>query len=229
MTRGRTVPCRPERVFRVIRVCLIDDHETVLLGLRAMLEDAPDLHLTWAGTTVAEFLDSDVDTDIILLDLRLSDGSSPERNVTALQRTGAPVLAFTSAENPYHIRRAAQAGICGVLRKSESAPAIVAAIRTAATGETVPGLDWAAAIDGDPDLPAVGLSERQRDVLSLYASGEDAAAVASVLHISPQTVQDYVARIRTKYAESGRPARNKMDLYKRAVEDGYLPIPEVGS
>lgn len=213
----------------MIRVGLIDDHETVLLGLRTMLEDAPDLQLTWAGVTVPEFLDAGVDIDLILLDLRLSDGSSPERNVEALRRTDIPVLAFTSAENPYHIRRAAQAGISGVLRKSESASAIVAAIRTAATGDTAPGLDWAAAIDGDPDLPSVGLSERQRDVLSLYASGEDAATVAATLCISPQTVQDYVARIRTKYAESGRPARSKMDLYKRAVEDGYLPIPENGT
>lgn len=124
----------------MIRVGLIDDHKTVLLGLRTMLEDAPDLQLTWAGVTVPEFLDAGVDIDLILLDLRLSDGSSPERNVEALRRTGIPVLAFTSAENPYHIRRAAQAGISGVLRKSESASAIVAAIRTAATGDTAP--DW---------------------------------------------------------------------------------------
>lgn len=212
----------------MIRVALVDDHETVLLGLRAMLADVPDLDLVWSGATVPEFLAAGVDVDLVLLDLRLSDGSSPELNVRALHETGAPILAFTSAENPYHIRRAAQAGISGVLRKSEAAADIVASIRAAASGETVPGLDWAAAIDGDPDLPAVGLSVRQREVLSLYASGEDAATVASVLHLSPQTVQDYVARIRTKYAESGRPARSKMDLYKRAVEDGYLPMPEAG-
>jgi len=212
----------------VIRVALVDDHETVLLGLRAMLADVPDLELVWSGATVPEFLAAGVDVDLVLLDLRLSDGSSPELNVHALHETGAPILAFTSAENPYHIRRAAQAGICGVLRKSEAASDIVASIRAAASGETVPGLDWAAAIDGDPDLPAVGLSDRQREVLSLYASGEDAGTVAAMLHLSPQTVQDYVARIRTKYAESGRPARSKMDLYKRAVEDGYLPMPEAG-
>ena len=212
----------------VIRVALVDDHETVLLGLEAMLAEVPDLVMVWSGATVTEFLAAGVEVDLVLLDLRLSDGSSPELNVHALHATGAPILAFTSAENPYHIRRAAQAGICGVLRKSESAADIVSSIRSAASGETVPGLDWAAAIDGDPDLPAVGLSARQREVLSLYASGEDAATVASALHLSPQTVQDYVARIRTKYAESGRPARSKMDLYKRALEDGYLPIPEAG-
>lgn len=212
----------------MIRVALVDDHETVLLGLRAMLADIPDLDLVWSGATVTELLASGAEVDLVLLDLRLSDGSSPELNVRALRETGVPILAFTSAENPYHIRRAAQAGICGVLRKSAAAADIIASIRAAASGVTVPGLDWAAAIDGDPDLPAVGLSERQREVLSLYASGEDAATVADVLHLSPQTVQDYVARIRTKYAESGRPARSKMDLYKRAVEDGYLPMPEAG-
>ncbi|MFJ7624450.1 DNA-binding response regulator, partial [Rhodococcus erythropolis] len=43
---------------------------------------------------------------------------------------------------------------------------------------------------------------------------------------APQTVNDYLQRIRQKYAAAGRPAPTKTDLYKRAVEDGVLPIPE---
>lgn len=86
--------------------------------------------------------------------------------------------------------------------------------------------EWAAAIDGDPGLDEVGLSPRQLEVLELYASGEKADRVARLTGLAPQTVNDYLQRIRQKYAAVGRPAPTKTDLYKRAVEDGVLPIPE---
>lgn len=66
----------------------------------------------------------------------------------------------------------------------------------------------------------MGLSERQREVLALYASGEKADRVARMTGLSVGTVNDYLRRIRTKYREAGRPAETKIDLYRRAVEDG---------
>ena len=60
---------------------------------------------------------------------------------------------------------------------------------------------------------------------SLYASGEPAARVAQLTGLTADTVNAYLARIRQKYAEAGRPARNKTELFKRALEDGWLPIP----
>ena len=212
-------------VDEVLTVALVDDHEVVQLGLRSALASEPDIDLVWAGATVTEWLASGIRPHLLLLDLRLADGSSPQANVDAVVAEGIPVLAFTAAENPFHIRQAARAGVSGVLRKSEPAEVIVSAIRQAAAGGTVPGLDWAAALDSDPQLSQVGLSPRQQEVLALYASGADAATVARVLGIQPGTVPDYVSRIRYKYADAGRPARSKMDLYKRAIEDGYLPMP----
>ncbi len=43
------------------------------------------------------------------------------------------------------------------------------------------------------------------------------------------TVNDYLLRIRAKYAQQGREALTKVDLYKRAVEDGVLPPPRLGN
>ena len=62
-------------------------------------------------------------------------------------------------------------------------------------------------------------------MLGLYASGESAARVASLTNLSTDTVNDYLGRIRQKYAEVGRPASTKTDLYRRALEDGWLPFP----
>lgn len=205
---------------------VVEDHESVVLGLGAMLAAEPDLELACAAPTVQELLARNVRLDLAILDLRLEDGSSPKSNVEQLRAAGIETLIFTGAENPYLVRSAARAGVLGVVRKSAPAAVVVEAIRTAASGGQVVSTDWAAAIDGDPDLGDVGLSPRQLEVLELYASGEKLDRVARLTGLAPQTVNDYLQRIRQKYAEAGRPAPTKTDLYKRAVEDGLLPIPE---
>lgn len=210
------------------RIGLVEDHESVALGLRAMLVGEPDLELTAWAPTVGELLAAEADFDLVVLDLRLADGTSPKANVEALRDAGFEALVFTGGENPYLVRSAARAGVLGVIRKSEPASKVVEALRVAASGGHVMTTDWAAAIDADPDLPDVGLSPRQREVLALYASGEKVARVARLTGLAEQTVNDYLNRIRRKYAEAGRPAPTKTDLYKRAVEDGWLPIPHYG-
>ena len=215
------------------RIGLVEDHESVAIGLGAMLGPQPDLTLVATAGTVAGLL-ADPECllgdrwslDLVVLDLRLADDSVPEDNVRALRENGVEVLVFTGADNAYLVRSAARAGVLGVLRKSEDVAAVVAAVRRAASGEQVVTTDWAAAIDGDPQLSSVGLSPRQEEVLTLYASGEKASRVARLTGLSEQTVNDYLGRIRQKYSDAGRPAPTKTDLYKRAVEDGWLPVPE---
>ena len=208
------------------RVGLVEDHESVAIGVSVMLEDEPELELVCIATTVSEMLAQNVALDLAILDLRLADGSSPKSNVEQLRAAGLETLIFTGAENPYLVRSAARAGVLGVVRKSEPTAVVVDAIRAAASGRQVVTTEWAAAIDGDPGLDEVGLSPRQLEVLELYASGEKADRVARLTGLAPQTVNDYLQRIRQKYAAVGRPAPTKTDLYKRAVEDGVLPIPE---
>lgn len=207
------------------RIGVVEDHESVVLGLRAMCADQPDLELVASADTVSELIAQAPDLDLAVLDLRLSDGSSPLANVEMLRALGLGVLVFTGGENPYLVRSAARAGVLGVVRKSERAATVIDAIRVAAGGGQVVTTEWAAAIDADPQLSDVGLSPRQREVLALYASGEKAARVARLTGLSEQTVNDYLNRIRHKYAAAGRPAPTKTDLYKRAVEDGWLPVP----
>lgn len=198
----------------------------MVIAVRTMLAAHPRLNLVAAAPTVAELLDGGAELDLVILDLRLADGSSPTGNVADLHAAGLPTLVFTGAENPYLVRLAAKAGVLGVIRKSAPTAVVVDAVSAAAAGEQVVTTEWAAAIDGDPLLDAVGLSERQREVLALYASGEKADRVARMTGLSAGTVNDYLRRIRTKYRETGRPAETKIDLYRRAVEDGWLPVPE---
>lgn len=208
------------------RIGIVDDHEAVVLGVASLLSGRPDLSVTASSDTVEAFLAQQPEVDLVLLDLRLADGSSPTTNINALHDAGFAVLVYTGAENPYFVRLAAKAGVLGIVRKSAPLELVVEAITAAAHGQPIVTTEWAAAIDGDPDLASVDLSPRQQEVLALYASGEAADRVARLTGLSKETVNDYVGRIRTKYAAAGRPASTKIDLYRRALEDGLLPLPE---
>jgi len=212
--------------MRAARIAHIDDHETVRLGFASMLLGEPDLELVLSTTSVSDVLPRARDFDLVVLDLRLSDGSTLTHNLQSLHEVEARVLAFTGADNLPDLRTASRAGVLGIVRKSEAREVILDAVRQAAAGHSVVTTEWAAALDSDPQLPSAMLSPKEREVLALYASGEKSVTVAHRAGLSTNTVAEYVRRIRTKYAIVGRPAHTKIDLYKRAVEDGILPVPE---
>jgi DNA-binding CsgD family transcriptional regulator len=84
----------------------------------------------------------------------------------------------------------------------------------------------AAAAVGFPGIRRPALSARQREVLEAYVSSSDLLpTVARRLGMDPETVKTHLRRIRAKYADVGRPAPTRRDLYVRAVEDGVLPPP----
>lgn len=209
-----------------LRIAHVDDHETVQLGFASLLADQPDIELVTSVTRVEQLVPHLDGLDLVVLDIRLSDGSTVEHNLRVLHEHGAKVLAFTAADNPTELRAASRGGVLGIVRKSESKDAILDAVRTAAAGLTVATTEWAAALDADPLITSAGLSPKEREILALYASGDKSVTVAHRAGLSAGTVAEYVRRIRYKYAIAGRPAHTKVDLYKRAVEDGILPSPE---
>jgi len=204
-------------------VGIVDDHPSVVLGVTAALNAQPDLHVVAAGGTVTELLSHRIRLDVALLDLMLADGSAPAANIAQLAHHRIPVLVFTSGDRPDLVREASRAGAAGMIRKSEEPQVIADAVRTALDHGVVASADWAAAIDADPTFVSAELSEREAEVLTLYASGETAERVAELLFISKNTVLDHIQRIRAKYAAVSRPAPTKVDLYRRAVEDGLVP------
>ncbi|QWT24558.1 response regulator transcription factor [Subtercola sp. PAMC28395] len=209
----------------VTKVAVVDDHAFVSAALAAILADHPSLQLVGDAPTVPALLTLDLAPDLVVLDLRLADGSSPVNNVGRLRDAGAEVLAYTSAEHPQLIRAAAKTPLLGLVRKSAPLDTLVDALEAAATGFVAPSADLASALSSDPEVKDAGLSDQESRVLALFADGLKTQIVSSELGIAPGTVEDYVRRIRAKYARVGRPAHNKVDLYKRALEDGLLRSP----
>jgi DNA-binding NarL/FixJ family response regulator len=208
----------------MVTVAIVDDHESVRLGLRTACRDA-GFTVTGEAATVAELLPvlREAPTDMVVLDLSLGDGSSVTENVKRLQDAGSAVLIHSIADRVQAVREALAAGAAGVIPKSAPTGTVIDAIRTVAEGGVLNNLEWASAIDADNDFARAKLGQRERDVLHLYASGLPLKAVAAQLGIAHSTAREYLDRIRVKYVEVGRPAPTKVDLLRRAVEDGILP------
>lgn len=209
------------------RVALIDDHESVRLGLAAACSRAGAGDVVFDGSTVADYLRwrkeaNEAPADVVVLDLMLGDGATVSENVAQLVWDGSQVIIHSVADRPAAVREALAAGALGVISKSSRTDDVVAAIETVARGEHLDNVEWASAVDGDRAFGDAQLSTREREVLRLYAAGLPLKAVAERLGIAYSTAKENITRVRVKYVEVGRPAPTKVDLLRRAMEDGLV-------
>ena len=208
-------------------VALIDDHESVRLGLEAACLRDGEQRVVFSGGTVKEYLtwratSSEPPVDVVVLDLTLGDGTTVTENVTTLVADGASVVIHSVADRPASVREALVAGAAGVVSKSSTLDDVLEAIHTVARGEALNNVEWASAVDGDREFADAQLSTREREVLRLYAAGLPLKAVAERLGVAYSTAKENITRIRVKYVEVGRPAPTKVDLLRRAMEDGIV-------
>lgn len=210
-----------------IDVAVVDDHPIIRDGMTGWVA-APGSGITvvaTAATVDALLAGAGRRADVVLLDLDLGDGTTAERNVAAIRAAGPAVLVLSASDRPAAVRDAMRAGARGYVLKHEEAAGLRAAIEAVAAGTdwVSPRLAWIFATDDAPDRPA--LSAQETRTLRLYATGMPIKSVARRLGISEETAKQYVRRVREKYAQAGRAAPTKLDLYHRAVEDGHLSSP----
>jgi DNA-binding NarL/FixJ family response regulator len=230
-------------VTGVITVAAVDDHPIVRDGLASWLlaEPGPATTTTTAGAGAGEADAITVvgtaptvdallagpgrDAQVVLLDLDLRDGTTVDGNVAAILAAGPAVLVLAASDKPPSVREAMRAGALGYVLKSEEPATVRAAIAAVAAGADwiSPRLAYILATDDAPDRP--GLSPQEARALRLYATGMPMKSVARRMALSEETAKQYVGRVREKYARAGRAAPTKIELYHRAVEDGYLPLP----
>lgn len=208
------------------RIGVIDDHPAMVLGLTAALNAHPSIHVVAAEATAEQLLAAENrlghdGLDVVLLDLHLHDGSTPSQNISRFAHTGAAVLVHAGDVEWALLREAARAGAVGMIRKSAPLASLVRAVLTAARGESAPDPDWSRALgEAAPARPR--LTEREADVLRRYVAGGTAESVGTALFVTRETVHDHIRRIRAKYVKAGREAPTKIDLLRRAIEDGLI-------
>ena len=204
-----------------ITLAIVDDHDSVRLGVKAGAQEAGYLVVEHADSVQALLGKLKEPPRVVVLDLSLADGSSPATNVKKLIQFGSKVLIYSIADNKDKVNEALREGAEGIVSKSQDMTTLFEAIRLSANGITINTTETVAAIDNDISFRA-NLSERELQVVRLYASGMTLKSVAYELKLSKYTVKEHIDRARDKYSKVGRPVTGKSELLIRLIEDGLF-------
>ena len=197
-----------------LRVMLVDDHEIVLMGLRTLLEDQPDLAIVSEATTAAEAI-AEADhslPDLILMDVRLPDASGVEacREIRA-RHPEMRVIMLTSYPDDNAVMASIMAGAAGYVLKQTRGRALIEAIRTVSAGGslldpavTEKVLERIRSAAGSADDKLAQLNQQERHILALLADGKTNRQIGEALHLSAHTVKNYVSDILKKLGVARR-------------------------
>jgi two-component system, NarL family, response regulator DevR len=205
-----------------LRVMLVDDHEVVRDGIRALLSGAEDIVVCAEAGSVREAVAEAERAlpDVIVMDVRLSDGSGIEatRDIRA-QRPATQVLMLTSFADDEALFASIMAGASGYVLKQIKGGELVRAIRAVGEGQSL--LD-PAVTKGVLDRLRKGkhllkdeklarLSPQEERILGLVAEGRTNKQIGEELRLAEKTVKNYVSSILAK-----------LEVARRAEAAAYL-------
>lgn len=180
------------------RVFLVDDHQLVRAGMRALLDPVADIDVVGESANGLEAQAGVIETepDVVILDVTMPDLDGVE--VARLLKERHPTLRILMVSmhlRPEVIERALSAGADGYMFKHGQTLQLVEAIRTVARGQTFlpPGVELA--MPGSTGSESEPLTPRQRQVLRLIAEGKSTKAIAGELEISVKTVEHHRAAL----------------------------------
>ena len=211
----------------MIRIAIIDDHEMVREGLRAILQTEPDFEIV-AESESAEGIVELVDqtkADLILLDARLPGVSGPEAcRLLAASHPETAVLIVSTYSDDELVNQCIQAGAKGYLIKDIERFSLKESIRAVHRGEAALSPAVAAKVlarlrhTATTDTPTEPqLSNSQREILRLISQGYSNREIASRIHLSENTVKSHTQEIFRKLQ-----VHNRVEAAIRATKEGWL-------
>jgi two-component system, NarL family, response regulator DevR len=205
-----------------LRVMLVDDHEIVRDGIRAMLDPEDDIVVTTEASTVREAIDEADRTrpDVIVMDVRLTDGSGIEatREIRA-KHPATRVLMLTSFADDEALFASIMAGASGYVLKQVKSGDLLRAIRAVGAGDSLLDPSVTNAVlerlrKGKhllKDEKLARLSPQEERILQLVADGKTNKEIGDDLHLAEKTVKNYVSSI-----------LSKLEVARRAEAAAYL-------
>ena len=192
-----------------IRLLIVDDHEVVRIGLGAVLDLTPGMKVVGQARNKADAITQCRRTkaDVVLLDIRLPDGSGIDAARDILSAyPETRVLFLTSFADEHTVLEAILSGAQGYLLKDIASAALVRAIKTVASGQalmdprlTTHTLSWLKSLSAEsgPSKRSL-LSPQEQRILPLVAEGLTNKEIALRLDLSEKTVKNYLANIYSK-------------------------------
>lgn len=198
-----------------MRLLIVDDHEVVRLGLRALIEAEPDLEVVGEASTAVGAVEAAgrLRPNTVLMDVRLPDRSGIAACQEIRQRWPAiQVLMLTSFADEDLVLEAISAGAAGYVLKHLNTDDLLQAVRAVGRGDavldpTVTQKVLARVRRAERDAQAVAfhdLSERELQVLLLLAEGKTNAEIATALVLSEKTARNHVSTILGKLGVTNR-------------------------
>jgi DNA-binding NarL/FixJ family response regulator len=214
-----------------VRVVLADDQQLIRTALRMVMEEIDDLEVVGEAATGEEAvtLTEELRPDVVVMDIRMPqvDGIEATRRITA-GPTDTRIVVLTTFDDDDHVYGALRAGASGFLVKDMALDDIIGAVRVVAAGDALiaPSVtrrliqDFATRPEPARDRRVLtGITEREREVLTLVASGLSNAEIAAELCISVATAKTYLTRLLTKLD-----ARDRVQLVIMAYEAGLVSV-----
>ncbi|HEX9775487.1 MAG TPA: response regulator transcription factor [Actinomycetota bacterium] len=188
---------------------IVDDHEVVRNGVRLLLEHEQDLEVTAEAASMAEAIEraAQVRPDVVVMDVRLGDGSGIEacREIRA-QRPETKVLMLTSFSDDEALFASIMAGASGFVLKQVRGGDLVGSIRAVAAGQSLLDPEVTGAVldrlrKGKhllQDEKLARLSAQEERILTQVADGKTNREIGEALGLAEKTVKNYVSSILTK-------------------------------
>ncbi len=210
------------------RVLLVDDHDLVRAGLRALLSGFPDVEVVGEASTGRGALAAVQKraVDVVLMDLAMPDLNGLE--TTARIAKTAPhvrVIILSMHASEEHALQALRDGAAGYLLKDSSAAELEQAIRAVREGRTFLTPKIATLIadyvqrTGVKEAPGDCLSPRQKEILRLIGEGKGTKEIATLLDVSVKTVETHRAKLMEKLN-----IHEIAGLVRYAIEKGFVSL-----
>jgi len=212
------------------RIILADDHGIMREGLRALLEKQPGIEVIAEaenGRTTVE-LSRELKPDVVIIDIAMPDlnGIEATRQIVA-ESPGIKVIALSMHSDRKFVREMLSAGASGYMLKDSAFEELDKAISTVNDNKTYlsPGIadtvvkDYLGKIVTDNSAASIALTNREREVLQLFAEGKTTKQIASLLFVSIKTIETHRKQIMDKLG-----LNSIAELTKYAIREGLTTL-----
>ncbi len=223
------MPAETDVTSGTTRVLIVDDHALFRRGLRSVLDSEAGIKVLAEAGTLADARQLRLDNfDVVLLDVRLPDGSGIDFVAQVLAANpGARIVMLTVSDDDADLYEAVKAGAAGYLLKDLAVDEVGEAVRVAAGGESAFSPPMASKlVDGFNEMADravrnvdTKLTRREREVLGFVAKGWSNRKIAEALGLSENTIKNHLRNLCEKLG-----VHTRTEAVTTAVKDGLIDL-----
>lgn len=214
-----------------IKILIVDDHVLVREGIRSLLENQPDIEILDEATNGNEAIQKTIELrpDIVLMDITMPVMGGIEATIAIKEVVpDTKILVLSVHEEDHYLSEILKAGASGYFIKGGSSSELISALRTVQEGQVflyptmtkkLVGSYLVQLNNGLNDRNYSNLTPREKEILKLIAEGHSNRDIASMLFLSPATIQTHRSNIMLKLQ-----VHSRSELTKYAISRGIITL-----